>query len=205
MRYHDPKLPPFGAEEPEWARELKSALYRAERNRPKIPTFMASDGTTDYGVFDYLKFTGAKLATVGSDGLEVNFNPYYALCRLSTALSGVTAETKITPLSTTLSGFTVSGDVLTCTNGGVYRLSMSVVHQVITTAGTSAVGYRINGGTTISPIQQYEATTAARKNVYAQVIVSLAAGDTVEFRFSSTATSGTLNVDTQFDLVQIST
>lgn len=205
MRYHDPKLPPFGAEEPEWAKELKAALYRAERARPKIPTFMASDGTTDYGVFDYLKFTGAKLATVGSDGLEVNFNPDYAICRLSSDLTGVTAETKITPFATTLSGFTVSSDVLTCTNGGVFRLHMSVIHQVVTAVGISSVGYRINGGTTINPIQQYESALSASILVYSEVIISLAAGDTVEFRFASTATSGTLKAGTGFSLVQIST
>lgn len=205
MRYHDPKLPQFTVDEPKWAKELKEAIYRAERARPKIPTFMASDGTTDYGVFDYLRFTGAKLSTIGSDGLEVDFNPDYAVCRLSSNLTGVTAETKVTPLATSLSGFTVSSDVLTCTNGGIFRLTLSVIHRANTGAGISSIGYRINGGTTVFPIQHYEATLNAPLNMFAEVLVSLAASDTVEFRFASTATSGQLYADSGFNLVQIST
>lgn len=71
MRFHDPFLPKSAPDEPRQLTELKRAIYEAERRRARSPTFTLGDGTTDRSVYDYLKFAGTDVTTVGSDGLLV--------------------------------------------------------------------------------------------------------------------------------------
>lgn len=204
MRYSDPLLPPDIQDDPKFE-ALCRAIYEMEKRRITLPTFTVDNGSGyAQGVYDFLRFTGAKLATIGSNGLEVNFNPYYAICRVSTAVATVTAETKVTPLATSLSGFTNSSDVLTCSNAGKYRLDMSASFRTNTSGDVINIGYRINGGTTIFPIQHApNATTYHHRE--ATVYLSLAASDTVEFRVSTTgAGNSDLAVGTGLSLIQIS-
>lgn len=70
MRFHDPLLPVV-REEPHHFRELKRALYESERRRAQEPTFTLGDGTTDRAVYDYLKFAGVDVTTLGSNGVVV--------------------------------------------------------------------------------------------------------------------------------------
>lgn len=70
MRFHDPALPVV-REEPHYFRELKRALYESERRRAQSPTFTLGDGTTDRAVYDYLKFAGVDVTTLGGNGIVV--------------------------------------------------------------------------------------------------------------------------------------
>lgn len=128
--------------------------------------------------------------------------PYYAICRMASDQASITTEAKVTPLTTTLSGFTVASDILTCSNAGKYKLEFST-NYLVDSAGVQTIGYRINGGTTVFPVQQYVATVNSRDTTHTTVYISLAASDTVEFRAATSAGNLTLKAGTGFTLIQV--
>ena len=198
MKHLDPLLPIGGD-----AERLRAGIEDMERRRIELPTLVVSDGATEYGVYDYLEIVGGVLATVGSNGLRLTLTPYYAICRLTTAMATITTEAKVTPLATSLSGFTVSSDILTCSNAGKYRLDMSCLFSAGTAGDVISVGYRINGGTTIFPVQDTPVDVNAHME-FTSVYLDLAASDTVEFRVKRVgAGNATLYAGSGLTLVQI--
>jgi hypothetical protein len=199
MKEIRPNIPPNS--EPE---RIRSAIEDMERRRVLVGTFKVSDGTNTAEVYDYLEIVGGVLSTVGSNGVKITLTPYYAICNLTSNLATITAETKVTPLGTSLSGFTVSSDVLTATVAGKFKLLISAPFQCTTANDVVSVGYRINGGTSVFPIQHGVRANATVETVDSETYFSLAANDTVEFRIKAvTAGSATLYAGAGFSLLQV--
>lgn len=137
-------------------------------------------------------------------GIGASLVPKYAICRITANQTGITADTLVSSLSTTLSGFSVASDVLTCStgSGGLYAIDIVAPWSVNAVAGTVKFGYKINGGTSVFPFS--EVTAASQGKVFSgRVIRYLANSDTIEFRVDATTTTMTLIADATFTLTQL--
>lgn len=134
-------------------------------------------------------------------------DPPLASLRLSSSMGSITSATKVTPLaSVVLDGFTIASDVLTCQHPGVYRMRIEAHIRPGTSGDVCEVGYRQNGGTDRWPIFDAMGAITAVAHRNCEVLVKLAAGDTVEFRAARASGSGnmTLYADSCFSLERVS-
>ena len=141
-------------------------------------------------------------------GIGGNVDPYYAHCRLTSTMSTIGAtELKVTPLTASLSGFTKTSDILTCTQAGYYKLEFNINTAIGASGEVIYIGYRINGGTTLFSIKYTGPLAAYSVPIYTNVFLALALNDTVEFRVvrASGANNATLYLDSEFNLTRIAT
>lgn len=113
------------------------------------------------------------------------------------------------PLSSLLAGdrFTLSGNTLTCLEGGVYQLNLLLTAFLSVGSHDFFISYRVNGNTDV-PIQYGTNTVAQTFNL--TTYLKLAAGDQVQIRAKCGTAAETVAVRggtgaTVLSLVQVST
>lgn len=134
-------------------------------------------------------------------------NPALAAVLLS-ANKSITTNAKLTGLAAfALDGFILVNDVLLCLVPGIYEVDLTVACSPGTITDVMYVGYAINGGTSIFPIQLMTntGTTNVPASSYGKVLVPLGYQYTLEFRAQRTG-GGTMTVfaHTTFNVKQVS-
>lgn len=152
---------------------------------------LVTGNITTAGILQLISDGSSKWYVVSGIGASVAVK--YAVLSKTADQSGISTDTLITWSTSTLDGFTISSNVLTCSSGsaGLYRIDVAMPFINSTTAAECYFGFKQNSGTTYYPFGFQPEATGAGKNNHGTFYRYLADNDTIEFRGSAAA--GTVN------------